>query len=235
MSATKIGVANNSYQSQPTAIKRTEDGTSKTYRWHGDYDALNTFQATFSTGGTYDGLTVRDVDLVPEAGGLAMLSVTANNIVAPGSGGGGGDLSPVYELDWQRVDKDIRYHPAFVSGDYVLTNADRQEVDNCLRDPNIDADATLGFNAMELYQRLLRGQTSYPLFVPVARKSSYSTSRPITGDCGTQSTPPSQCGAPAGYVYVKMADKVIKRNGSYERSEEWVGFDEVDEMVYPAS
>ena len=245
MSATKIGTAA-TYQAQPTAIAKSADGTSKVFKWRGDYAALDTFSASFTPDSTYNGLYVRDVDLSPEDGGLATLSVKCDNIIAAGSGSGGGDTSPVYELEWQRVDKDIRTHPYWD----VLLDAERDAIYEWEQDSNKTTKGTkfaaLSSLAQSLAQRIAKGQTSYMVFVPVARKTSYTVSNTIIPTkCGHQDPPPVSCRAPANYKnwqgttitykYVKQADKMIRRSSGYERMEEWVGFDDVDSILFPAS
>jgi hypothetical protein len=235
MSANKIGTAS-TYQAQPTAITKSADGTSKTYRWRGDYAALDTFAASFTPESSYGGLTIRDVDLTPEEGGLATLVVKTDNIIAAGTGNGGGDTSPVYELEWQRVDKDIRNHPYWAA----LLESERDAIYEWEQDSN-KTTKTAKYTALSdlqksLAQRIAKGQTNYMVFVPVARKTSYTVSNTIVpGECGKQSTPPASCRAPAGYTYVKMADKMIRRSSGYERCEEWVGFDAVDSILFPSS
>jgi hypothetical protein len=232
MSATKIGTAA-TYQAQPTAFTVSANGTSKTYRWRGAYSALVTFSASFTPDALYNSLTIRDVDLTPEEGGLATLTVKTDNIIGTGGGGGGGD---VYELEWQRVDKDIRNHPYWDA----LLDVERDAIFEWEQDSNKTTKGAkytaLSNLAKSLAQRIAKGETHYMVFVPVARKTSYTISNTIIpAGCGKQSVPPVSCRAPAGYTYVKMADKMIRRPSGYEHVEEWVGFDAVDSILFPVS
>jgi hypothetical protein len=241
MAATKIGTAA-TYQAQPTAKRSDADGQRNTYTWHGDYAALNTLAGSYTVDSTtIDGLTVRSKELSPEAGGLAKLTIVADNIVATGGGGnGGGGTDPVYELEWVREDKDIKNHPKFqAGGTYELTVAGRQAVDNALNNDGV-APAS-NSNAYQLYSRLQKGVTSYPVGIPVARSTTYTITRPTSSGAWVRGTPPALCGAPANspqtgaaYVYVKTADRVVRRSGGFERVQEWSGFEDVDALLYPA-
>lgn len=237
MAATKIGTAASS-QAQPTAISRTADGTRNTYKWVGDYSTLVSAGAAYTINlSTIDGLTVRSTDVDPGSGGLATLTVVADNIVP-----GGNVAETVYELEWVRVDKDIRFHPEWDNGGKLgmgtLLDTDREQIERKLRGDKVtEAISDLGY---ELYDRLLKGVTSYPIGIPVARQTNFSIVRPSSSGTWVKSSPPSGCGAPstspqtgAGYTYVKTADRIIKRNGGFERTQEWSGFEDTDPLLYP--
>ena len=239
MAATKIGTAA-TYQAQPTAKSFSADGQRNTYSWHGDYAALNTLAGSYTVDSTtIDGLTVRSKELSPEDGGLAKLTIVADNIVATGGGGNGG-ADPVYELEWSREDKDIKNNPKFqAGGTYALTDAERREVTDALEG---NGPLPTTGSKYELFKRLQRGVTSYPIGIPVARSTTYSITRPTSSGTWVRGTPPALCGAPtnspqtgAAYVYVKTADRVVRRSGGFERIQEWSGFEDVDELLYPAS
>jgi hypothetical protein len=229
MSATKIGTAA-TYQAQPTTFVVNTDGTSKTYSWRGDYAALVTYSASFSVGLVYNNLYIRTVELTPEDGGLATLKVTCDNYATSGGSG----TTPVYEVEWQRVDKDIRNHPYWAA----LLDVERDAIFEWEQDSNKTTKGAkytaLSNLAKSLAQRIAKGETHYMIFVPVARRTTYFISYTILpSTCGKQEIPPAGCNAPAGYTYVKMADKLIKRATGYERCEEWVGFDAVDTILFP--
>ena len=51
-------------------------------------------------------------------------------------------------------------------------------------------------------------------------------------------TPPPQCGAPLNteygkaYFYVLMADRAVRHRGVWRRQQEWMGFDDIDLLLY---
>jgi hypothetical protein len=132
--------------------------------------------------------------LSPEAGGLAKLTITADNIVTTGGGGNGGN-DPVYELEWSREDKDIRSHPKFqTGGTYALTQADRDAVKDWFTN---GGPRPTGANPSQLVSRLDKGVSSYPVGIPVARSTTYTITRPVSSGAWVRGTPPALCGAPA--------------------------------------
>jgi hypothetical protein len=237
MASTKIGTATTA-QAQPTSKSKNKDGNKRTLTWEGDYTHLSSQFDTYTIDvSMIDGLTVRSATLDPMPGGMARLTVEIDDIVAGGGGGGSGN-DPVYELDWTRVDKDLRSHPKFNTGGiYALTNSEKAEVDKAIKG---DAAAPTTGNKLQLYQRLLKGVVAYPVGVPVARSTTYTITRPTATGTWIRGTPPALCGAPANnpqsgaaYTYVKTADRIIKRSGGFERVQEWSGFEDADELIYP--
>lgn len=69
------------------------------------------------------------------------------------------------------------------------------------------------------------GFTTYPINLPVCTATTYHRFRPGgTGGINSLSTPPSECGAPSGYVYVKTGDRVTKQGRLYTRVRSWKGY-----------
>lgn len=218
-----------------TATINTDGVISQTNIYEGSLSALRGLGMTvgaFIPDQIIDGLAAK-INSITYATGVqsAKAQLTVEASTAFNGTGAASDTS--YELEWQRVDKDIRYHPDFEN----MTDEQRALVDEWLRASatrraQIVGNSPWDADCTKLKKKLARGESSYPVFVPVARKVHRDTTRPSTGDCGTIQSPPSQCGAPSGYTYVKMADRCVKQSGAWTRTQEWVGVDYADPDIY---
>lgn len=177
-----------------------------------------------------------------EQGPKCVLTVTATTQNSTGSSSGSAS-DTIYELDWERIEKDIRTHRAF----YNLSEADLNKVNQWQNETDAAKKAALyaalaGTNnsgAKGLAFRLARNQTTYPIWVPVARKSWFASNNTGGAPVGAINSPPTQCHAPSStangksYIYVKMADKSTKSSGKpWRREQVWYGFDEIDSLIY---
>lgn len=75
------------------------------------------------------------------------------------------------------------------------------------------------------------GRNDYQVVFPIARKTTYSSSRPDTGSGNLlrHENPPTDTGAPGGsWYYFKSADRCSKESGGlWRRCEEWEGKDSI--------
>jgi len=97
-----------------------------------------------------------------------------------------------------------------------------------------DSYGDMSDEAKHLYARLARGQTSYALYIPVARQTTASLTMPASGGVGEVDNPPAAIGAPSSsgngktYYYVKTSDRRSKQSNIWTRTQEWTGFEQVD-------
>ena len=69
------------------------------------------------------------------------------------------------------------------------------------------------------------GGNDYPIAFPIARVTLYSRSRWENANAVyRKSNPPTECGAPSGYTYVKIAERNQKQGRLYTQIAEWRGF-----------
>jgi hypothetical protein len=95
-------------------------------------------------------------------------------------------------------------------------------------------DVNAGEWSIDDYKGLRRkGYEDYPVSFPIARVTIYAKYRinPV-GSVWTTSSPPSQCGAPTGWTYVKTASRSSKQGRLYTLIEEWRGFNRVDSLFF---
>ncbi len=92
------------------------------------------------------------------------------------------------------------------------------------------AYSALSDNAKALVDRLKRGQDTYVVYAPVARRTTKFSTKAGNTRCGFLSNPPGDA-AVAGYLYLKTADRST-RDRNWTRSEEWTGADEIDTEIY---
>ncbi|MCX6996517.1 MAG: hypothetical protein NTV49_05405 [Kiritimatiellaeota bacterium] len=163
-----------------------------------------------------------------------------------------------YEIEWCRNELDLLKHPMFNDGGVAaLSDEDRvalacwDQEDNALlktwflfrRDPSekpplgagdLERFEALSDNATLYAQMRLRGVSAYVYYIPVVRRTQF-TSSPNSGDgCNVRvAAPPVPC-YPQGFEWVKTADRSMRaRPGRWERTEEWTGFDRLDPDRYP--
>lgn len=95
-------------------------------------------------------------------------------------------------------------------------------------------DVTAGVWSVDQYKQLRReGYTDYPVAFPIARVTIYAKYRITpTGSVWTISSPPSQCEAPSGWVYVKTSSRSRKEGRLYSLIEEWRGFNKANSLFF---
>ncbi len=181
---------------------------------------------------------VESVSIAPDAAGMS--GPGTMTIVASDD-----SQNVTLEVDWTQLERDIRVAPYYsLLTTSTMANLARWEQED---DPDLRGnfqfkkpDGTIGtLNGIVagLANKLLRGQQSYIVPAPVARRTTRSYTKPITTTMGKIENPPVEIGAPAGYVWLKTADRAIRqgRNGKWERIEEWTGADWWDTEIYPAA
>ncbi|MBI5770852.1 MAG: hypothetical protein HZA93_23950 [Verrucomicrobia bacterium] len=86
----------------------------------------------------------------------------------------------------------------------------------------------------ELAVKFFRGQESYVVCAPIARKTSRSYAMPSVGGVGNLGDPSGFTGLPSGYQWLKTGDRGVRqgRRGKWERVEEWTGAKEWDIDLY---
>lgn len=230
-----------------TLTLSTDDRVDQTEIYQGELSQLLAMQ--FAVGGSFPSLDgsetvyIVSLDYQTHANGpFAQLTLNASNAIP--NIPGGSVQGTMYELDFQRIEKELRTHRKFQpGGGFALSEEDLNKIAAWERESESEKRKTLfdalGASAKECAKRLARGQTSYPIWVPVARKSFYTSKRPILSAVGAIDSPPSLCGAPTAtaagknYIYVRTSDKATREQGRpWRRETEWMGFDEVDDLIY---
>lgn len=233
----------------------SKDGAVCVRVYEGPLGALRSFRATsLGYGATMQdlgeegaGLTVRTARITPvDVGGeegRGRLTVRLADRVTRGEISIGPEPEPgevVDELEWQSLDKDIRYHKWFQD----LTVTERGNVDAALelahsKEESERTQAETMYNAFTarqqgLFVRLLRGQESYVTYVPVVRATTYSETKPTGSNAGTRQSPVNP-GVSGTWEWLKTADRAVRRGGEgslWERVEEWTGATEWDNVIY---
>jgi hypothetical protein len=152
-------------------------------------------------------------------------------------GGGPSALLPPDEcgITMERLDRPIETHPRYsmLSDEMVdsvkllLQNYDEYKAD-------YEADVLLDSVASEMWSKMKRGFTVYPIWVPVYRWAIHSWTCPSASEGGFIETPYGPITGPS-IDWLRQADS-INFNGTHwvlERS--WIGGPEVDTDVYPAA
>lgn len=82
----------------------------------------------------------------------------------------------------------------------------------------------IGFQAA-LASKVLRGQTTYIAPAPVLRRTTTSATAATPSNLGKRASEAPFENAPEGYEWLKTSDRVVerKREGAFERVEEWTG------------
>lgn len=232
---------------QPTypRFRRDAKGTTLTLLFRGPHSALKTYGPDIG-----DMLVLGAYDYLPEEE-----IVYANSVECQPDGGGDdgpGTLTVVYtnvpdagynlvasqttlEIDWSLVEKPLITHPRYITGGTnALTDDDRRKIEiwkDTPSTPNYDACSA---NAKHFIGKLRKGIESYGVPAPISRKTTRNTAAPTVSNCGQRVTTAPIAGAPAGYQWLKTADRGIRQApaSGWERVEEWTGAREVDEDIY---
>jgi hypothetical protein len=90
--------------------------------------------------------------------------------------------------------------------------------------------------ALAIAQKMIKGVESYREWHTVCRITGILSSLVQVQKCGVWKTSSPFSGTPAGYKWMKTADRRLrnKRTGFWERSEEWTGYKTIDPDLYEA-
>jgi hypothetical protein len=239
----------------PTPIwigSSTLDETSDSPQWTfaDRYQCVRTFRGPYATAlasapmpgtagtGDYEGYFVWSSVVTKEPGGVGKLVITYGPGITtiPPSGAGGSAVLPLDEcgITMERLDKPIQTHPRYasLSGDLIdgITSLLQNPAEYGEQyGPDVAADSL----ALELYEKMKRGFTVYPLWVPVYKWRSFFWTEPTATNGGFIQTPYGPVHPPA-IDWLRQADS-LDFNGTHwvlERS--WIGGPDVDTDVYPA-
>jgi hypothetical protein len=214
--------------------------------FHGPYSALVAAEPDIGSEMVgFSGLYVEQVETVPDGAGADGPGVMTVTLAVEWVAGTDSGL-PSYECEWTMIERDLRLHTRYATGGAnALTAADLTQLKKWEGEDDeakraafqfTKADGTSGTlsaNAQHIAGKILRGQTSYIVPAPVARRTTYSYSVPSTSGCGQRGNPPAATGYPSGYEWIKTSDRRMRQgSGKWERIEEWTGADTVDADIY---
>lgn len=181
------------------------------------------------------GYYINSVEAVEETGGTGTVTITLSTTMAQGAIDD--PANPVYEVEWTRVDKNIKEHPIWsTSGSAYYITATEWDTIAKWEDSRTISTGSLGAGGLELIDRLRNSQDSYMVYIPTVKATTKHSSRPTTGGCGQVQNPPASTypttsGNGKTYIYIKTADRVVKSDFVFERTQEWVGFEKVDTLI----
>lgn len=104
-------------------------------------------------------------------------------------------------------------------------------------DPTLEGDwEKLTSHAASYATLVLQGIEAFPVQVPVVRKTETFTLASLSNfrsNAGQRETPPAF--DDTAEAWLKTADRIVRmeREGSWQRIEEWSGFAELNEIIYP--
>lgn len=206
--------------------------------------------------GGYDGV-ITQADLNPiEGTALAELTVRVTRKTDLASDSTVGEKErETYEIEWVKVSRPLKEHPAFYNllsvHDLVDIEYWRNEPDPTLKvaykyDARINIDGVSDETELEPLAKkyakaILLGFEEYEDYAPVVRKTSfYVNGPPPDSDAGQKQDPIGVPNLPAGWEFRKSADRSINANGQtrWEKIEEWEGAKKVlidrDEIFFTA-
>ncbi|HQF19891.1 MAG TPA: hypothetical protein PLT37_01450 [Kiritimatiellia bacterium] len=238
-----------------TEITISVEGDSGTIVRRGSYAQLESSKPAIGTLISSQGaqLNVLATNLRKERGGLGTLTITLGDKDRTGEGMVSlAAREETVELDYSLMEKPIESHPMFKDifapegGDFTALASIRAweaEQEPTVKGqfmylehggvPGTGPYLTLSEEAQVFAEKKLAGIESYFLQVPIVRKTSVIKRAVTTSKCGMRDTPPEF--AAVQDVWLKTADKMTRTGskGSWERIEEWTGFDQLDEDLYP--
>ncbi len=243
-----------------TTIVLSVDGDSGTVIKKGTYASLLAGRPAKSSEYEHEGVTflVTSTTLRREKGGLGTLTINLFDRYKSGSGNPNILENPneTVELDYTLIEKAIENHPLFKElmqmgaarsayrKWYGLPDSDPNK--ELLRypivsNPNPENDGDYDHLPTEppairqLADLKLGGIEAYFLQVPVVRKTTVLATAPNSSSAGQRDNPPEFSSVSA--VWLKTADKVSRsgKRGAWQRTEEWTGFDDLNDLIYPPS
>ena len=209
--------------------------------------------------GEWEPLRVVSTKLRRDRAGLGTLTV---NLAEPRKSGIGNPNKPkppgednqptdpniVVEVNYTIIEKPLKKHPMFKSlgtenwvriaswMDIPIENWEhRMAYEIPFKHPNTGNILWVNLGGLEITycKKIAAGIEAYYLQVPVVRQTTTQEEAPTTSLAGKRDSPPVfEEAAPA---WLKTADSAIQRSqlGAWERVEEWTGFDELDDDLYP--
>jgi hypothetical protein len=229
-------------------LEETLETTVRDQEYEGPYEICLSQRPQPGQREAVTGLTITSVKVTRKAGGLGRLTLRFEWKLDTGTPPPAGQTQ---EVDWIETDRDLLQHPRYQTGGAKpLTNDDVVQLKMWEDEPNWsirkqfkyredtskknDPQLTLSANAQDYAKKKLRGQDTYHVFSPVVKRTT-KVSTPFQGtELGKKlSSLPSGLVCPAGWVWMKMADRSIRSGaGKWERSEEWSGYTYIDPDLY---
>jgi hypothetical protein len=229
-----------------------------TVEYVGPYDTLEaqTPEIGASLTGFPSTYLVESAELEPTRATAGRLRV---QIMQRTTGGTGSDdptelSDPIYELDWGEERRPIEEHrkcgylkadrPRYLypergsdsEGQETYTSSEAKGAPRTWEHwAALDSsDYTGGTWSLAQYKSIKEaGYLDYPVPFPIARVTRYARYRiSPTGSVHHLSSPPSGCGAPSGWTYVKTAARSQKQGRLYTLIEEWRGYDRADDLFF---
>jgi len=206
----------------------------------------------------YAGFIVDTVGLKRKAGSIGTLTITLSaDPEAPVAQ----DIRPEvkHEVEWVQIEKALITHPRYVyegatQGPKELDlearvaikfwedcpNARLKAAFKYFEDPNKikEEDAkTLTANAQDYATKILKGEDSYIIFIPVCRRTTTTMNEPVTSKAGHREDPPSGKFPKAlidAWKWLKTADRLSQsgKSSKWEQIEEWTGANLWDTDLY---
>jgi hypothetical protein len=246
-------------QVQPEGSVTVGDSLTRTVVIKGKKSTLQTLQnTTYLPNATYEGnWTVSSTTLTELPGYMAKLTLSLTirgtsssefpNIPNPVS------TIPVWEINWQSVEKPLTSNPKLVSQGsgttqiaIDLVSAWKDSPQQRKRNYQVplstltreavaadDADwevIPVNSEARKVCEKLAAGIEGYLLFSPVITKTEVYGLPPPSGACGTINTPVFHI---EGYVYLKNGDRAVQnQDKTWTRTESWQGADSWDTDLY---
>lgn len=169
--------------------------------------------------------------LSPTEGGNGSLEiVTSVAMEVPNSRYGfGGAAQTTIEIEWVELRKKLETHPFFEG----VSDEDRVKIKQAIDNPDPGQSPALSGMALELYLKLLRGQTEYSMAVPVVRRTTHRPSSTNAQGAWFRDSPPVS--VPGGWEWLKTANRITTAGRDVNRVEEWTGAEEWDTDIYPAT
>lgn len=189
-----------------------------TETWVGPYDQLLIKQQAVES-------LASSTDLLPGDADTGILTITT--ATAPANPNPGTGSNETIEVEWVELRKKLEDHPRYSA----IDDNDRRKIRAAINNPNPDQSPAISGLALDLYLKLLRGQTDYSLAVPVIRRTSTGFVQISSGGAWFRQSPPISVGG--AWQFLKTADRILIQGRTFTRVEEWTGAEEWDADIYP--
>ena len=219
-------------------LSNTKDGWKQTRIFNGMYETMEKAlpDRLSNLAGSPDTLFVDTVLLekLPAGRGKLTIELVSSPIGDPNTS------TP--ELEWMEIQRPLLQHPRYQSGGAMALNDDDLDIIEEWKNAATAAERKTIYakivglqmdGALDFVDKLKHGQESYTVHAPVVRLTTKSAAEPACGGCDVITMPPGEAHPPAGYAWLKSADRKVRQEGLWCRVQEWMGADDIDGDLYP--
>lgn len=223
-------------QPESKRLERTYQVDNYTFTFEGQYAKM--LSEAPAIGASKDGGYVSACTVEPMHGGMAKLIYTVQIF----------NTNATYEVSWSQSQIPLERHSRYQAGGVKALDKDDLVAISQWKTSMLASDSAEDYsymdvdetrkvlpsaNARDFAAKYLRGNESYMVFCPVAKKTTSNwIALTVGSNLGSYSASIPFTGCPSGYKWLKVGDTATYQGGLWNRVEEWQGFETLDSDIY---